>query len=178
MGIGRWWRIVLGFLCLLATGCGDSVDDMIVQLRHNDPAVRRAAARALGAKPGDVEKAVTSLAGALDDSDLDVRELAAESLGQIGEQAKSGLSALERALNDPQLSVQHSAALAIYRIDKQAKSYQPVLSAALRAGDGPVFLEVGRMGTEAKWAVGGADIDGTFVGPTPANPRASGPYTG
>jgi HEAT repeat protein len=100
-----------------------------------------------------VEKAFSSLSGALADSDLDVRELAAQSLGEIGAQAKSGLPALERALDDPELSVQHTAALAIHRIDPQAESYQPVLSAALRAGDGPVFLEVGRMGTEAKWAV-------------------------
>jgi HEAT repeat protein len=107
----------------------------------------------LAAETGDVEKAVRSLAGALEDSDLDVRELAAESLGQIGSQAKSGLPALELALDDPQPSVKHTAALAIYRIDPQAKSYQPLLSAALRAGDGPVFLEVGRMGSEAKWAV-------------------------
>ena len=109
---------------------------------------------------------VASLAEALEDSDLEVRELAAESLGQIGSEAKSGLPALEQALNDPQPSVRHTAALAIQKIDPQATSYQPVLIEALRAGDGPVFLEVGRMGADAKWAV--PTLDDTFVGPSPA----------
>jgi HEAT repeat protein len=48
--------------------------------------------------------------------------------------------------------VRLAAARAIRQIDPHATSYQSVLIDALRAGDGTVFLEVGRMGAEAKWA--------------------------
>ena len=39
------------------------------------------------------------------------------------------------------------------KIDPHSPLYAPILLQSLRAGDGPVFIEVGRMGEDAKWAV-------------------------
>jgi hypothetical protein len=49
--------------------------------------------------------------------------------------------------------VRLTAALAIQKIDPDSPAYAPVLLQSLRAGDGPVFIEVGRMGEDAVWAV-------------------------
>jgi len=146
--------VVVVFECLLALGCNaTSTDTLIAQLRSPDPKARRAAARALAEPRGDVSEVVAGLSQAAQDADAEVRELAVTTLGQIGSEAKPGLRALERALGDASPSVRTSAALAIYSIEPGSRSFQPVLIEALRAGDGPVFLEVGRMGERGAWAV-------------------------
>src|SRR5687768_13656978 len=114
MRIGRSSRIVFGFICVLASGCGSSTDQLIAQLRNSDPATRRAAARALGTHQREAEKAVAALAASLEDTDVEVREIAADSLGQIGFEAKSVLPALEQAFRDSESSVRRTAALTIH----------------------------------------------------------------
>ena len=146
-------RILLVWGGLLALGCSHSTDKLIAQLGDADPVVRRATARALGEEQGSSADAVAALGHAIKDSDIEVRENAADALGQQGTAAKSSVRALEQALDDPELSVRLKAALAIRSIDPASQSYVPVLIASLRAGHGPVFLEVGRMGTDADWAV-------------------------
>jgi HEAT repeat protein len=145
--------MALGWICLLAAGCGNSTDTLIAQLSDPNPEFRRAAARTMGMDNADRGEAVAALAIALSDSDLEVRELAAASLGKIGAKGKSSLPALEGALADPHASVRLSAALAIPKIDPNLRSHESVLIESLRSGDGTVFLEVGRMGADAKWAV-------------------------
>jgi HEAT repeat protein len=133
-------------------GCGNSTDKLIAQLSDVDPVVRRAAARALGEQQGQSEDAVAALGHAIEDSDVEVREIASSALGQMGPAAAASRPALESALEDRDLPVRLAAALAIQKIAPTSRSYERVLIASLRAGHGPVFLEVGRMGTDADWA--------------------------
>jgi hypothetical protein len=49
--------------------------------------------------------------------------------------------------------VRLTTALAIQKIDPRSRTHQAVLIQSLQSGDGTVFLEVGRMGADAKWAV-------------------------
>jgi hypothetical protein len=154
MRIRRWAvpLIVGGFLLLSCSG--NSTSKLIARLGDGDPKVRRAAARTLGdehEKASDV--VVTALTAARKDGDLDVRELAIAALGHLGTAAKLSAPALEQALADPELSVRLCAALALQKIEPVSQSYVPVILEALNAGHGTVFLEVGRMGTDAKWAV-------------------------
>jgi HEAT repeat protein len=136
-------------------GCGgNSVEKLIVQLGDVDPAVRRTAATSLGKQPGKASDAmIAALATASQDADLEVRELATASLGQLGPAAKLSEPALEKALADRELSVRLSAAFALQKIDPENRSYVPVILEALNAGHGTVFLDVGQLGGEAKWAV-------------------------
>jgi hypothetical protein len=126
---------------------------LIAELRDGDPAARRSAARALAAEQHNADEAAAALAAALQDSDLEVRELAADSLGRIGPAAKSALPALQQSLQDSESSVRRMAALAIHQLNPSDERYRRVLIEALRAGDGPVFLELGRRGAAAEWAV-------------------------
>jgi HEAT repeat protein len=60
---------------------------------------------------------------------------------------------LEKTLADSEPSIRIAAALAIEHIDRASKAFQPVLTAAMRAGDGRVIREIGGMGERAAWAV-------------------------
>jgi len=152
-GLGRG-KTPLLCAFLLAIGCGgSSTETLIAQLRDADPKVRIAAARALSEQRGDVTAAVAGLAAAADDTDFAVRELAITTLGQIGPEAKQALPALERALRDEYTSVRTAAALAIDSIEPNSQVHLPVLMESLRAGNGPVFIAVGRMGDRGAWAV-------------------------
>jgi HEAT repeat protein len=61
--------------------------------------------------------------------------------------------ALERVLGDTDTSVRLSAAVALQKIDPANQSFRPLLIESLEAGHAPLFLEVGRMGPDAEWAV-------------------------
>jgi HEAT repeat protein len=79
--------------------------------------------------------------------------LAITALGRLGSAAKSSEAAVVEALSDEEPPVRISAALSLEKIDPTSEQYKPVILKSLSAGDGPVFLEVGRMGGDAKWAV-------------------------
>jgi HEAT repeat protein len=146
------WSLVSIWLVLL--GCsGNSIDDLVVQLTDKNPEVRRTAAQVLAARSGNSPALVAALGLASTSSDVEVREIAVEGLGQPGRDAATVLPLLEKSLADPELSVRLKSALAIHRIAPQNQSYVPVLDDSLRAGHGTVFLEVGRMGEDARWAV-------------------------
>jgi HEAT repeat protein len=146
-------QLALVGVCVAIIGCGSSTDALIAQLSDPSAEIRRTAARELGTNQGNQASAAAALASALEDSDLEVRELAAASLGRIGAEAKLSLPELEQALHDPQLSVRLTAALAIQKIDPHLRTHEAVLIKSLQSGDGTVFLEIGRMGADAKWAV-------------------------
>jgi HEAT repeat protein len=99
------------------------------------------------------EPVIAALAGATKDPDREVRELAVAALGRAGPVAKSSEATLEDALEDKEESVQVSAALALEKIDPESIRYKRVILKALAAGNGPVFLAVGRMRPQAKWSV-------------------------
>jgi HEAT repeat protein len=60
---------------------------------------------------------------------------------------------LERSLADAEASVRVAAALTIQKIEPTNHAFTGVLIEALRAGHGPVFLEVSRMKPAADWAI-------------------------
>jgi HEAT repeats len=146
--------LVVSGVVLYAVGCGGpSTAKLIGQLADSDAKIRCAAARELGMQTGDVSEAVTALAGATKDTDLAVREAAVAALGHLGPAAKPSEPALELALRDPELSVRLGAAFALAKIDPQTQDIQPVILDSLNAGHGTVFLDVGQMGSDAKWAI-------------------------
>lgn len=148
------WTCTPAVACelLLLVGCGSRTTRLVAELQDPDPAIRCAAARALGDAPGDAATIVPALAAACGDEELEVRERACESLGQFGPAAEAGLVALEQALKDGQRPVCLAAAMAILRVAPGHEAAEDVVGHALRSGDGPVFLAVGRMGTDAAWA--------------------------
>ena len=81
-------------------------------LKDEAAEVRRAAVRAIEARPG--EEQITSLMLALTDEDGDVRRLAAEALGASG--GKGGVGALELALRDEDIWVRAAAVRSLGRI--------------------------------------------------------------
>lgn len=143
----------LCWLILFTPGCDNSTDRLIAQLCNDDVEARRAAARALADQRGHAAEVVSALSDAVQDPDLEVRELAIGALREMHGEAVDALPALEQALADPELSVRFSAALAMQKIDPGNEAYVPVLLESLRSGHGTVFIEVGRMGAEAEWAV-------------------------
>jgi HEAT repeat protein len=138
----------------LMLGCsGNSTNQHIAQLGDGDPKVRRAAVRALREQKNDSAEAVTALAGACKDQDLEVREIAVAALGRFGAAAKPSEPALAEALRDPEISVRLGAAKALQKIDPESQNYVPVILDSLSAGHGTIFLDVGQMGADAKWAI-------------------------
>jgi HEAT repeat protein len=87
------------------------------------------------------------------DSDAEAKSLAIHALGHFGKSAAPSLPALIVALRDPDPHVRILAALAIQKIDPQNSAFVPILTAAMRAGDGRVLLDVGAMGAAGAWAV-------------------------
>ncbi|MEX2092267.1 MAG: HEAT repeat domain-containing protein [Pirellulales bacterium] len=153
MPTSRMRALALVWCWLFAIGCDSASDRLIAQLQDGDPKTRRAAARALGERSDGAEPVVAALGSACHDPDAGVRECAAVALGSLKAASVASLPVLDTLLDDPESSVRIAAALAIQKIDPRHESYVAVLTDALKAGHGPVFLEVGQMGAGAEWAV-------------------------
>ena len=97
--------------------------------------------------------ATDRLLAQLGDPDPKVRGVAARALGESSMDAGVTVPALVKALDDREPTVRLAVALAIAKIDPRNESYVPVLTESLLVGHGPVFVEVGRMGADAKWAL-------------------------
>ncbi len=150
--INRRWVAGICLVCLVGCG-GRSIGPLLARLGDSDPKVRLEAARGMASIRGSSPKLIEALAVASTNADVEVREIAMEALGDKGENNGAALAALEKALDDPEVSVRLKAALAIHRIAPQNTAYRTVLLDSLRAGHGTVFLEIGRMGKDAAWAV-------------------------
>lgn len=141
----------LGF-AMVMLGCRDEgTDALILQLKAADIETRRTAVKELVDCEGD--EVTAALASVLDDTDTSVRRLPIIAIGQRGPLAVAQLPSLLPALEDPELPVRLATALAIQAIEPKNKDFVPVLTAALLAGEGGIFLEVAEMGPDAQWAV-------------------------
>jgi HEAT repeat protein len=89
----------------------------------------------------------------LQDPDPSVRRQTIRSLAESPVLPADAISMLAAALEDREPSVRVAAALAIQHIDPQNRAFVPVLEAALREGQGPIFLVIGREGANASWAI-------------------------
>jgi HEAT repeat protein len=144
----------LALLYVAVVGCGGAaIDRLVSELGNADPQTRLAAARELGAMSGSSTRLIEALSRASENSDAEVRAEAAEALGKKGVATKQVFPALRKALGDSAADVRLKAALAISAIEPADQSCRRVLLESLQAGDGPVFLEIGRIGSRADWAV-------------------------
>jgi HEAT repeat protein len=101
-----------------------SVEGLITALKDANPAVRRAAAKALGKiRHPD---ALDGLSDSMQDYDADVRRFAAQALGRIGH--SSAVEVLGAGLRDQDVRVRKAAAGALWDIGDESV---PVLRAAL-----------------------------------------------
>jgi HEAT repeat protein len=147
-------RLLFCFWVLIAAGCGgDSIGRLAEQLNDSDAHVRRMTATKLANLPGSSSELIAALTVASRGDDVEVREIAVEGLGKKAVESDTLFPALELALADQEQAVRLKAALAIYRFDPRNVSYRAILLDSLKAGQGTVFLEVGRMGADAIWAV-------------------------
>jgi HEAT repeat protein len=149
----RRWIASLGVLLALSGCAGDPAGKLTAQLSNTDPAIRRAAARALDENPSTNDRVITALAKGAADSDAEVRYFSISAIGKCGPAAISKLPDLKAALQDSEQRVRVRAAFAVHTIDPGDRSFETVLAAAMREGDGKTLLEVGAMGSQAAWAV-------------------------
>ncbi len=126
-------------------------------LKHEAPAVRKAAAARLGQLGPAAAEAGPGLAAALDDRDKDVRRAVLEAVGRVGPAAQAAVPALVRLLKDPDADVRRGAAQALGKIGPAAQPAVPALAAALADKDLFVPPEAGRalaaLGPAAREAV-------------------------
>ncbi len=103
-----------------------AVAGLTAALAGERPAVRRAAAKALGKIGCPDEAAIHALGAALVDADAGQRRFAAQALGRLG--ATEAVAALGAALRDPDAQVRGEAATALRRLGAAGR---PTLRAAL-----------------------------------------------
>ncbi|MCS6976164.1 MAG: HEAT repeat domain-containing protein, partial [Gemmatales bacterium] len=113
---------------------GKSLADWGRDLTSSDPAVRRAAAFAIGNKGPEAQGWASRLSALLDDPDPTVRDAAAFALGKIGPPASlSAQKKLESLLaKDPSAYVRRSAAYALGRLGPNGASSAGALAQALK----------------------------------------------
>lgn len=107
---------LLGMIVWAATAQGADVGALMKQLKSDDAAERRAAAKALEEGGAESRAAVPALVKALKDRDTFVRRFAAQALGAIGPDAQRAVSALATTLNDSHKEVQEAAARALGKL--------------------------------------------------------------
>ncbi|MBN2369433.1 MAG: HEAT repeat domain-containing protein [Vicinamibacteria bacterium] len=127
-------------------------------LTSPDPALREAAAWALGRVADHSEEVVRVLTAALSsDSSRGVRARAARSLGEQSNAARSAKSMLFMALNDESEHVRHEASRALWRIAPDPMPDVPRLVEALENEDqdvrGFAAWKLGEIGPDARDAV-------------------------
>jgi HEAT repeat protein len=138
----------------LARRLGESnqTAELIEALKHEQPTVRKAAARRLGQLGPAAKPAVPALAEALADKDSEVRQAVTETIGRLGQDAQAAVPALLRLLKDPDDNVRREAAQVLGKIGPAAREATVALTAAL--GDKDFF--VAGAAIEALTAIGPA----------------------
>jgi HEAT repeat protein len=92
------------------------------------------------------------LVAQLRSSDPTQRRAAVELLRQHAYDAEIVIPALEEVLQDPDESIRLASAMSIAQLDPKRESYRPVLASSLEAGHASIFVEVGRLGANGRWA--------------------------
>ena len=122
-----------------------------------DPAVRRAANRALATIDDYNSVTVPALLDALKDDDIEVRRAAAQALGEMGTQAGATAPALVNAVKSEPAEVRAQAALALGRVKGEPATTVPTLAEALDHPDPAVRYyaarALGLLGSDASPAV-------------------------
>jgi len=115
--------LVLAAASALAQETGSrEVQELIVSLKGQEPAVRASAARILGEMGGAGRPAVPDLVASLEDESRDVRQCAATSIGQIGPESPEAVPPLIGLLKDKEWQVRRAAAVSLGRLgDRRAE---------------------------------------------------------
>jgi HEAT repeat protein len=130
---------------------------MMLKDRQNSPALRIAAAAALGRIAQQSADAPAALGEILrSEPEGGVKAAAAGALGLLGGAAKSAVVPLMDALKSPDVQVRQAAALALGQIAQEAASAVPALAQALKDKELPVRLAaaaaLARFGRDAREA--------------------------
>lgn len=139
-------------LCCLFCGCSDPLRGLKVELQHSDPQRRRSAVQQI-LESGSDAATRPLLHPLLNDPDTDVRRLACRALGMSGREGQASLPFLRLSLGDDEYSVRVAAAFAIASIEPQSVAPAEVLVPAMKAGDGGIIVQVGRLGSQASWSI-------------------------
>src|SRR5215203_2901057 len=113
----RWVWVLVGMTLSPSVACSrqpsvqppSQVARLMTQLHDQDPAVRQAAAMALGQLGPTAKDAAIQLAKLLKDPVFEVRWAAREALGQLGPAAKDAAPELVKLLKDPDAGVRRDA---------------------------------------------------------------------
>jgi HEAT repeat protein len=141
-------------ICVACGGCGhDPIDALLTKLRDPDVEVRRAAMRSLVEQPVNDNRVIEEITKNVSDKNVELRYESEDALGKLGPAAKSSVPLLKLRFQDVDKNVRLRAAFSVEKIDLSDRSFEPVLTAAMREGDGRTLLEVGALGPRAAWAV-------------------------
>lgn len=164
-----WMSLVVLSLCAPARAQGSGVQQILVNLKHEDFRVRTQAALALGASRDT--RAVAPLCRALTDASVPVRAAAAAGLGRL---ANGGLSCLEqRYPAETNVVVKSAIEKAVelvftgFRITEDTRFY--VAIAALSDQSGRTGTELPRL-TRHAMLTSGLDLEGFAFAPAFENP--------
>jgi HEAT repeat protein len=108
-----------------------AMQTLVERLRDEDPRVRQASARTLGALGDRGRRAVPFLATLLMDPDREVRCSAARVLGKVGKNDLAAVEALAGALADPRLGIAEVAARSLVSTGNSLEASLPRLIEAL-----------------------------------------------
>ena len=163
------------YLLSVALDAPAEVDELLGDIRAEDPAVRQAALAAVGplTGPGASPRVAGAIAEALADADATCRELAAVALAAAGSPACGILPRLVAAFGDPEPSVRRAAAAAIGQTGRGDSSAITGLVAGLADAD----AEVRENCATALADVVGAEKDGG-QSVSPANWETAGAVLG
>jgi HEAT repeat protein len=154
MSIRAFCTWLVPAICVACGGCGhDPIDALVARLRSPDVEVRQAATHSLVEQPINDSRVVQEITKNLSDKQTELRYESAEALGKLGPAAKSSVPLLKLRFQDDDKNVRLRAAFSVEKIDPTDRSFEPVLTAAMREGDGRTLLEVGALGPDAAWAV-------------------------
>lgn len=141
---------LIGFLLAASlSGCGaDPVAEQLARLRNGGFEAKLAAIDQLR-DAADDPRVVPALVAAIgNEPAAEVRIAATTVLGRTGKATPFLLGVLD----DPAEPVRIAAAIALVRRDPAIEAGRDILIEAMLAGDGPVFLAVGRLGPDGAWA--------------------------
>ncbi|VTU02472.1 heat domain-containing protein : HEAT-repeat-containing PBS lyase OS=Anabaena sp. 90 GN=ANA_C10863 PE=4 SV=1: HEAT_2: HEAT_2: HEAT_2: HEAT_2 [Gemmataceae bacterium] len=125
---------------------------LVDRLREDPvPAVRLAAAYALGNAKPPQKLALAALVDVLGDTDelASVRRGAADSLGKLAKGSRRAAAALERAANDPALTAEAVEALVALGADDQAKAFLAHREEKVRSRAATAYFKTGGAGVLA-----------------------------
>jgi HEAT repeat protein len=146
--------VLLAIAYAFAVGCSrDAESDLIANLSSSQVEVRREAAYTLAKRNLLEGRAAAALLKTITDPDPTVRAAIVTGLSQHGQNIPLCTVILVTALHDQDQHIQLQAALALQKIAPTSADKNSILTTAMRAGDGKVFLAVGAAGKDGVWAV-------------------------